>query len=176
MDEFHFMTTSRLGFRHWSAGDVDLAASLWGDRDVTALFSREPLTAEQVQARLHRELDHERDFGVQYWPFFLLADAEFVGCCGLKPYDVMNDVYETGFHLRRKFWRAGYATEAARAVVEYAFRHVRAAALMAGHNPQNTASRRVLEKLGFEYVRDEYFEPMREMHPLYELRNPVILE
>lgn len=176
MDELYFMTTSRLGFRHWSSDNANLAVSLWGDPQVTALFAREPLTAEQVRARLQREIDHEREFGVQYWPFFLLDDGEFVGCCGLKPYDLLNNIYEIGFHLRRKFWRAGYATEAARAVVEYAFSHVRVAALMAGHNPQNTGSRRVLEKLGFEYVRDEYFEPMREMHPLYELRSPVILE
>src|SRR5688572_8697372 len=165
MDELYFMTTSRLGFRHWSAHDIDLATSLWGDPQVTALFALEPLTPVQVQARLQHELDHERDFGVQYWPFFLLEGGEFVGCCGIKPYDVVSDVYELGFHLRTKFWGAGYATEAARAAVEYSFSHIRAAALMAGHNPQNSGSRRVLQKLGFSYVRDEYFEPMRQMHP-----------
>jgi [ribosomal protein S5]-alanine N-acetyltransferase len=167
----YFMTTSRLGFRHWTAEDIDLAMSLWGDPDVTALFdSRGPLTRDQVQARLDRERRIQADFGVQYWPFFLRETDEFVGCSGLQPYDVANGLYKTGFHLRRKFWGAGYASEAARAVIDYAFETIKPTAIMAGHNPRNHASKRVLEKLGFHYVRDEYFEGMQMMHPLYELR------
>lgn len=174
MTATYFLLTPRLGFRSWSDEDLELAVSLWGDPDVTALFdSRGRLTREQVRERLHRELDNEREYGVQYWPFFLRETGEFVGCAGLKPYDVGQDLYELGFHLRTAFWGAGYATEGARAVIEHAFATLKPAALVAGHNPGNHASRRVLEKLGFIYLRDEYFSGTGLMHPLYELRRLV---
>ena len=170
----YFLLTPRLGFRSWSEADLELAMSLWGDPEVTALFdSRGRLSRAQVQERLQRELDSERELGIQYWPFFLRETGEFVGCAGLKPYDVPRGIYELGFHLRTGFWGAGYATEAARAVIEHAFATLKPAALVAGHNPRNHASRRVLEKLGFTYLRDEYFAGTGLLHPLYELRPPT---
>jgi [ribosomal protein S5]-alanine N-acetyltransferase len=57
-------------------------------------------------------------------------------------------------------------------VIEHAFATLKPTALVAGHNPRNHASRRVLEKLGFTYVRDEPFAGTGLMHPLYELRPP----
>jgi ribosomal-protein-alanine N-acetyltransferase len=87
----YFLTTPRLGFRSWSDADLELAMSLWGDPEVTALFdSRGRLSREQVQERLTRELDSERELGIQYWPFFLREAGEFVGCAGLKPYDAAS--------------------------------------------------------------------------------------
>lgn len=167
-------TTSRLTFRSWSETDLDLAVSLWGDPRVTALFdSRGQLSREQVRQRLALEIANERELGIQYWPFFLRQTGEFVGCSGLKPYDVSRSLYELGFHLRPAFWGVGYATEAARAVIDCAFASRRPEALLAGHNPRNHASKRVLEKLGFTYLRDEYFAGTGLMHPLYELRRPV---
>ena len=44
-----------------------------------------------------------------------------------------------------------------------------ATAIFAGHNPKNTASCYVLEKLGFQYIGDEYYEPTGLYHPSYEL-------
>jgi len=40
--------------------------------------------------------------------------------------------------------------------------------LFAGHNPNNTNSRKVLEKLGFTYVGDEFYEPTGLYHPSYK--------
>lgn len=169
----YFLQTARLGFRSWSEADLDLAMSLWGDPEVTELFdSRGRLTRAQVRERLERELATERAYGVQYWPFFSVETGDFIGCAGLKPYDPARGLWEVGFHLRRAFWGRGYATEAARAVIEHAFASLRPDALLAGHNPRNHASRRVLEKLGFTYLRDERFAGTGLMHPLYELRPP----
>jgi RimJ/RimL family protein N-acetyltransferase len=170
----YFLTTPRLGFRSWRADDMPLALSLWGDPRVTALFdSRGQLGPAEVRERLERELRHEREHGIQYWPCFSLESGELVGCAGLQPYDVSQGLYEVGYHLRPEFWGAGYATEAARAVVAYAFERVRPAALLAGHHPENHASKRVLEKLGFIYLRDELYAPAGRMDPIYELRPPA---
>jgi len=171
----YFLVTSRCGFRSWRAEDLDLAMSLWGDPRVTArIDARGRLTPEQVREMLERELRNEREAGVQYWPFFLLDSGDFVGCCGLKPHHVEPDLYEFGFHLRFDFWRRGYATEAGAAVLAHARAALGLSRLVAGHHPENLASKRVLEKLGFTYLRDEYFAGTGLIHPLYEveLRTP----
>jgi RimJ/RimL family protein N-acetyltransferase len=78
-------------------------------------------------------------------------------------------IYEIGVHVRKAFWGQGYAPEATKAVMKYAFNSVEVKALFAGHNPANDASRRVLEKLGFRYTHDEFYPPTGLNHPSYLL-------
>lgn len=166
----YFLTSARLGWRRWRRGDAGLAAQLWGDPKVTALIdARGALSERQVRARLAQELRTGRRCGVQYWPIFLLAGGEFVGCCGLRPYAVMQRTFEIGFHIRAAHWRRGYAIEAARTVIDHAFGELDAARLFAGHNPRNEASRRLLVRLGFCYSHDEYYPPTGLQHPSYWL-------
>ena len=171
MESDYFLRTKRLGFRRWTDEDFDLALALWGDAKVTELIdARGKLTPEQVRERLDQEIAHERFYRIQYWPVFALQDDAHVGCCGLRPRSPAQRVYEIGFHIRSDCWRRGYALEAARAVIAHAFYDLGASALFAGHNPRNEASRRLLEKLGFEYQRDEFYPPTGLNHPSYLLR------
>jgi RimJ/RimL family protein N-acetyltransferase len=166
-----FLASERLGFRQWRDGDLDLAVSLWGDPRVTLLIDARPrLTRDDVRRRLDHEIRNQLDLGVQYWPFFVLESGDFAGCCGLKPYEGDPALYEMGFHLRFDHWGQGLATEAARAVIRYAAVELRLPLLLAGHNPRNHVSKRVLEKLGFRHVRDELFSGTGLVHPFYELR------
>jgi RimJ/RimL family protein N-acetyltransferase len=169
MGRAYFMTTERLGFRLWSANDLPLTKALWGDPEVTALIGG-PFDEEQVQARLRAEIASMDAHNVQYWPIFLLPSAEHAGCAGLRPYRIEDRVYEIGFHLRPPYWGRGLAQEAARAVVAFAFETLGARALFAGHHPRNSASRRVLEKLGFRHTHDELYPPTGLNHPSYLLQ------
>jgi len=163
-----FLQSERLGFRLWSEPDTELAMALWGDAKVTKLIGG-PFSREQVTERLFREIATMRSHGVQYWPLFLLATGEHVGCCGLRPYKSEEGIYEIGVHLRKAHWGEGYAAEATLAVMEYAFSTLGVKGLFAGHNPANEASRRVLEKLGFRYTHDEFYPPTGLNHPSYIL-------
>jgi RimJ/RimL family protein N-acetyltransferase len=166
----YFLETRRLGFRTWRSDDFALARGLWGDPKVMELLdSRGRLTDGQVREKLALELESQARFGVQYWPFFLLASGEHVGCCGLRNHDASQGIYELGFHLLPAQWRKGYATEASRAVIRYAFDELGVQALYAGHHPKNMASRRVLLKLGFRYIGDELYAPTGLMHRSYLL-------
>lgn len=166
--EDFFIRTARLGFRHWREDDLALALGLWGDVRVTRFIdARGELSREQVQQRLAAEIAGQSEYGLQYWPIFLLASNEHVGCCGLRPYDPARQIYEIGFHIRPEYWRRGYAREAALAVMHYAFEKLNAAGLFAGHNPQNEASRHLLAKLGFQYTHDEYYPATGLEHPSY---------
>lgn len=164
----YLLKTQRLGFRTWTENDFDLAFGLWGDIEVTRLIGG-PFSREQVQTRLFQEISTQEKYQVQYWPIFLIDTGEHVGCAGLRPYDLPNHVYEIGFHIRPIYWRQGFASEAARGVMEYAFNILCVKALFAGHNPKNEASRNLLLKLGFDYTHDEYYAPTGLLHPSYRL-------
>ncbi len=165
----YFLKTERLGFGYWTSEDLPLAQQLWGDPDV-ARFIGGPFTNEQIRQRLERHLAYLRDYGVQYWPIFLLETGEHVGCGGLQPYRMEEQIYELGFHLHRAYWGRGMAEEAAGAVIRFAFESLGLKTLFAGHHPDNAASRRVLEKLGFQYTGEEVYPPSGMLEPTYFLR------
>lgn len=163
-----FLTTHRLGFRYWHENDLDLAEALWGDNAVTRFIdARGQLSIDDVRKRLEMEIRNQNEYGMQYWPVFLIQSGQHVGCCGLRPYDRSKRIYEIGVHIRSDQWRKGYAREAAEAVIHHGFHQLGAAGLFAGHNPKNTASRYLLEKLGFRYTHDEYYPPTGLNHPSY---------
>jgi len=158
--------TARLWFRKWTAADLPLAVALWGDARVTALIGG-PFDEERVQEILEGQLAMDRDAGVQYWPVFLASSGEFAGCCGLRPRGAGR--LELGFHLRPEHWGKGFATEAARAAIAFAFEERMAEELFAGHHPRNAVSARTLRKLGFRYSHDELYPPTGLRHPSYVL-------
>lgn len=171
MERDFFLKTERIGFSKWESDDLELAKLLWSSPEVTRyICASGSFSTHAILNRLNTEISNESLYHVQYWPIFELETTEFIGCCGLRP--CQTDEYETGFHLRPEFWGKGYANEAANAVIGYAFTVLKANKLFAGHNPNNTASRKVLNKLGFTYVRDEFYEPTGLYHPSYELKNP----
>ena len=116
----YFLKTRRLGFGHWSADDLPLALALWGDTQVTR-FIGGPFSRAQVQQRLEREAASLSEYGVQYWPVFLLSNGAHVGCTGLRPYKPAEKIYALGFHLRPAYWGQGFAFEAASAAIAWAF-------------------------------------------------------
>jgi RimJ/RimL family protein N-acetyltransferase len=165
----YFLKTKRLGFRHWTTEDFPLALALWGNSEVSARIGG-PFSPELVRARLTREIRLFEQWNIQYWPIFLLEDHQHVGCAGLRPYAANEAARGLGFHLLPSFWGRGLATEAACAVLDYAFGALGLDTVVAGHHPSNEASRRILGKLGFEYTHDEFYEPSGILEPTYVVR------
>ncbi len=79
-----------------------------------------------------------------------LRDGTVAGACGLEWRDAPNP--EIGYWLGAPFWGQGYATEAVRAMIDQAFGDFGHAAVEAGARTTNRASRRVLEKCGFQWT------------------------
>ena len=165
----YFLTSARLGFRNWTADDLPIALELWCDPAVTGLIGG-PFSLVAVQSRLKQEIEQEKSFGIQYWPVFLLENGRHVGCAGLRPYRQEPKIVELGIHLRPAFWSQGYAEEAARCLMDYAFDRLHVAAIFAGHHPGNLGSRKLVQKLGFAYQGDQHYIPTGLMHPTYLLR------
>lgn len=172
----YFLKTKRIGFSKWNEGDLDLAVQLWGDKEVTRFIcSTGRFTKEDIVHRLETEIQNEKRFQIQYWPIFELSTDELIGCCGIRPFGSEIHSYETGFHLRAKYWGMGYASEAAKAVIVYSFDTLKADKLYAGHHPKNEASKKLLTKLGFQYIGENYYEPTGLYHPSYELIGDPLL-
>lgn len=163
-----FLKSNRLDFRWWQKEDADLAWQLWGDPEVTKLFSKKPMSMDAVKERLESEIRQAQTRSFQYWPIFDHSGV-FVGCCGLRPYGDTEESAEIGFHLVPEQWGKGYATEAASAVVECAFSNLKLHTLFAGHHPDNKSSRNTLRKLGFVGTAAQFYEPTGLYHPSYLL-------
>ena len=84
------------------------------------------------------------------YPFAIVTGGRQVGTVGISDH---GETVELGYWIGRAFWGRGFATEAARLAVGFAFAHLKLDELEAGHFVDNAASGRVLAKLGFIYTR-----------------------
>jgi RimJ/RimL family protein N-acetyltransferase len=140
------LATERLTLRAPRCEDVKAIAALANDRRIAANTARIPYPyglgdAEQFIAAANRR-DGEVCFAITH------GDA-LIGVCGLDP---REEAPELGYWLGARYWGRGYATEAVRAVVDYAFGDLEHETLLAGARVSNPASRRVLEKCAFQWT------------------------
>lgn len=141
-----------------TSDDLDEIADLLGDFRVMAYYpsvrSREE-SAEWIASNRRR---YDAD-GHGLWIIETL-DGEFVGDCGVTWQSVnTRPVLEVGYHVSPALQGRGLATEAAEACVELVARELSPALLTAIVHPDNTASRRVAEKLGMTHIDDDRAHP-----------------
>jgi RimJ/RimL family protein N-acetyltransferase len=138
--------TERLILRAPRLADAEAIALLANDLRVAANTARIPhpygvADAEQFIAVINRR-DEESCWAIGH------AGA-LIGMCGLVPAEREAEI---GYWLGAPFWGRGFATEAARAVIDHAFGQLGYETLQAGARVTNPASRRVLEKCGFQWA------------------------
>jgi RimJ/RimL family protein N-acetyltransferase len=140
------LKTARLMLRAPLHSDVDAIVALAGDRRVAENTVRipHPYTAADAVGFLAaiNQKGGETVFAIE-------RDGALIGMCGL---DARPDGGELGYWLGVPFWGHGYATEAARAVIDYAFAERGHEVLQSGARVSNPASRRVLEKCGCQWT------------------------
>jgi ribosomal-protein-alanine N-acetyltransferase len=170
------LETERLIGEPANEGHRDVAVALFGDPKVAAWIWPEerggrPRTPEQAGTILERVIAHwERD-GFGWWFLTERASGERVGEVALQRTDVEGEPeVEVGWTMFPAHWNQGYATEAGRAAVAYAFEAVGLPDVVSFTLPHNVASRRVMEKLGMTYERD--IERAGLPHVLYRLAAP----
>ena len=82
---------------------------------------------------------------------FCLKDTHKVIGAGSVTFDPEREAYELGYNLNRAFWGKGYATEASRAMLQWAYQNLSAREFVANHANANVASGKVIKKCGFEF-------------------------
>ena len=88
--------------------------------------------------------------GYGRWAMISKVDGDFIGWCGLKMYEGQVDL---GYRLFRKYWNHGYASEAAKACLDYGFNELTMDRIIARAARANIASIRVLEKIGMQFEK-----------------------
>ena len=165
------LETERLVLRNWQESDANHYYILGNDVGYNC-FSRPGYylarNMEEASAKVRERMLLFDQSKLGKFPIFLRATGELAGTCGLGPFEMDGRAeVELGYRLCLKFWGQGYASEAAAAMLGYGFGDLKAVRIMAFAVPQNKASLRVLEKLGFAYLRD--FLHAEIPHCLYEL-------
>ena len=172
------LTTERLLLRGWRASDREPFAAMNADPEVMRHFPG-VLDRAESDALVDRIGDHWRREGVGLWAVERNEDGRLLGFTGLSrmvfeaPF---TPAIEVGWRLAREAWGQGYATEAARASLEYGFRELGLEEIVSFTVPANTRSRAVMERLGmtrdpggdFEHPRIPVGHPLRP-HVLYRL-------
>lgn len=139
------LTTARLMLRPPAEADIPALVKHANDWMVARTLSRLPHPYEVAHARFFLEHVAPREI---VWAITLRGQGAFIGVIGLTPEPERNAA-ELGYWLGRRFWGCGFATEAGLAVVEHAFRTLGLIKITAGYMIDNSASGRVLTKLGF---------------------------
>lgn len=147
--------TARVRLRTWTERDAPAAFELWGDPAVMAMIPEPPFaTVERTERALGAAIETQLRTGFCVWAVEEIETGDVVGCCGFHPPDDADEDYELVYHLRRDRWGRGLATEAAGAALGYLFEHRPAATVVATVSRDNSASERVLTKLGFSFSEE----------------------
>ena len=141
--------TERLVLRPPEPGDAEAIAALANDLRIAEMTARIPHPYTLNDARRFVAAVGGVDLPAEtFLAVCAAAPDTLVGVCGIEP--AADDVVEIGYWIGVPYWGRGYATEAVRAVIDRAFERPATAAIAASCRIVNPASRRVLEKCGFQ--------------------------
>ncbi len=142
------LATERLVMRTPQAADIPALALLANNRAIAEMVARMPHPYGEAEARAFIAMATEAGHaGVIH--ALTLTDGTLIGCAGLSATD---RGLELGYWVGEPYWNRGYATEAAHALVDLAFRATDVNVLHVACRVINPASRRVVHKCGFQYA------------------------
>ena len=149
------LETERLILRPFVAEDALSAFRWFGDADVMRFTPTGPdASVEETARRLAAYQEHQTTHGFSKWLVQERRSGEAIGDSGLLVLPESGNV-DLGFRFLKHFWGLGFATEVATAWTDVAFGQLGLRRLTAFAHPQNLASLRVLEKVGFSRVSSE---------------------
>ncbi|MGP3968880.1 GNAT family N-acetyltransferase [Streptomyces sp. 6N223] len=146
------ITTRRLLLRPLTQADLAAFVALHADERVNRFVGA--FTEERARQRLAEIEGQWAERGHGLGAVELRSTGEFVGRCGLNHWAPFDEV-EAGWTLRAEAWGHGYATEAARAWIEWGFARLDVPYLTAMIHPGNAASAAVARRLGFAPRRED---------------------
>lgn len=140
--------TERLYLREMTCADFESLCKILCDEETMYAYEG-AFSHEEVGQWLDRQLSRYEKWGFGLWAVVLKKTDEMIGQCGLtmQPWKD-RELLEVGYLFQRAFWHKGYATEAARACMDYAFEVLDAQEVCSIIRDTNTASRNVALRIG----------------------------
>jgi RimJ/RimL family protein N-acetyltransferase len=141
------------------------------DAEAASFNSCQPIVAAQMSDMVYDTIEKAADWIKQTHTWFNIEDRicqilaieriednKVLGLVGIAYKDNLNGKVEVLYSMTDKEQNKGYATEAMRALIDWAFFNCNIDCLVAIIKPTNPASRRVIEKLGFKWVEQRELE------------------
>ncbi len=175
------LETKRLILRTFKDEDLDPMAQINQDPKVMEYF---PAVGDKEQTRIHikRINDHYDKYGFSLYAVEIKNTGEFIGFVGLlhRELDEFDASFmpatEIGWRLSSKHWGKGYAPEASKAVLEYAFNTLNLKEVVSFTSVGNQKSIRVMNKIGLKHdPKNNFYHPKLDkdhplaLHVLYKL-------
>lgn len=165
--------TNRLILRQWCEQDLEPFANLNSDQRVREFFPG-LLTRQESDSSVKLMSDHISKTGWGFWAASLIQTGEFIGFIGLEdvyftaPFNKLTPAVEIGWRLAFNYWGQGYATEGAKAALQYGFEKISLPEIVSFTTVKNTRSRHVMEKIGMHHHEiDDFDHPkLSDGHPL----------
>ena len=146
------LTTTRLELRPVQIGDVEVAHELWTERDVRHfLFDEREIPVDEARSFVEQSLRTFEERGYGIWLVFSRKSVKLIGFAGLL--DSSDESPNLIYGVHPDYWGNGFALEAAKTVVDYAFETLGLACVKADVDEPNVTSVRILEKLGMRKIR-----------------------
>jgi RimJ/RimL family protein N-acetyltransferase len=152
--------THRLHLRHWRDEDLPAFAALNADPRVMEFFPK-PLDRAESDALAVRIRDGFASRGFGLWAVEVPGVADFIGFVGLSVPQFeahFTPCVEIGWRLARENWGSGYASEAARAALDFGFRSLALDQIVSFTTLANWRSRRVMERIGMSRMPEDDFD------------------
>jgi RimJ/RimL family protein N-acetyltransferase len=160
------LETERLLLRRFRLEDSGALYEYLSDEEVVRFEPYKPIAESEAAKEASYRAENE-----DFWAVCLREDGRLIGNLYFHREEPAEwDTWELGFVFNRHYWGRGYATEAARRMLAYGFEEQGAHRIMANCSPQNTASWRLLERLGMRreghfrqkvfFFRDEEGQPL----------------
>ena len=154
------LETERLILRPLKISDAQEVFDSWTNDSEVAKYVRWNVNnspAETIDTWLCDADEAAQSNTVYDWGIIYKETSEIIGSGGVL-YNEDEDIFEIGYVVAKRYWGQGIATEAARRFVKFAKDELNLAKLSAKHATENTASGKILQKLGFAYKCDGTFD------------------
>ena len=163
--------TQRLILRQWRDQDRQPFAAMNADPQVMKYFPS-TLTKEQSDALIDRFIEDIESSGWGFWAAQRIDSGHFIGFIGINysadglPFAPCVDI---GWRLAQAHWGLGFATEGAKAAMDYAFNAINLSKVVSMTPVNNKASERVMKKIGMQKQQFTFMHPkLADGHPLQE--------
>jgi RimJ/RimL family protein N-acetyltransferase len=163
-----FLETERLLFRTHDAKDEADFVRMQMDSEVRRYMGGQAWPLEKAQNRFRNEYlgRPKRTYGL--WATTLKNEEKYIGCCGLRPGSDRGKAH-LGYILAKPYWGRGFASEAAKALINVAFTSLRLSRLQADVEQGHVVSEHILRRLGFQYLSREVIPRSGRVLLLYQL-------
>ena len=151
-----YLETERLILREIVPEDVEAFFAMDSNPEVVKYVGIQPLTDISQSAEMIKSIRNQyTENGIGRWAVIRKEDGKLVGWSGLKLIKEINNhqnIHDLGYRFTPEYWGKGYATEGAKAVLDYGFNQISLPEIVSFTVPMNLRSIRVMEKIGM--VRD----------------------